>query len=67
MILNIEIINFQFLDGDAPHSLPYGGFILRLIRCVVLLMSMISTIKTAVAESRIFIKHVLNCIVDTQS
>ena len=29
---NFEIVNFQFLDGDAPRSPSYGIYISQLIR-----------------------------------
>ena len=29
---NFEIVNFPFLDGDVPHSPPYGVYISQLIR-----------------------------------
>ena len=29
---NFEIVNFQFLDGDVPHSPSYGVYISQLIR-----------------------------------
>ena len=29
---DIEIVNFPFLDGDVPHSISYGVYILQLIR-----------------------------------
>ena len=31
---NFEIVIFPFLDGDVPHSLPYGEYIWQLIRFV---------------------------------
>ena len=30
--LNVEIVNFPFLDGDVPHSPFFGVYILQLIR-----------------------------------
>ena len=30
--LNIEIVNFPFLDGDVPCSASYGVYISQLIR-----------------------------------
>ena len=29
---NFEIVNFPFLDEDAPHSPSYGGYSSQLIR-----------------------------------
>ena len=32
MILNFDIVNFPFLDGDVPRSASYGIYISQLIR-----------------------------------
>ena len=42
MILNFEIVNFPFLDGDVPHSPSYGVYVsqpIRLQECVLMLMT----------------------------
>ena len=42
MILNFEIVNFPFLDGDVPRSPSYGVYILSvivLLECVLMLMT----------------------------
>ena len=31
-MINFEIVNFPFLDGDVPHSPSYGVYISQLIR-----------------------------------
>ena len=31
-IFDFEIVNFPFLDGDAPRSTSYGVYISQLIR-----------------------------------
>ena len=33
---NFEIVNFQFRDGDVPHSPSYGVYISQLIRFAII-------------------------------
>ena len=45
---DFDIVNFLFLDGDVPHSAPYGVYISQLcdlLEFLVMLMTLILVIR----------------------
>ena len=45
---DFDIVNFPFLDGDAPHSTSYGvyiSYLIVLLECSVMLITLILVIK----------------------
>ena len=72
---DFEIVNFPFLDGDAPRSSSYGVYISQLIRFVRVCSNiddfnnrtLFMTAKLLKQDIIKFEKHFLNSTTDTQS